>query len=134
MLYSGKNSILDTFYRKERVSAMLGDAHRQAAEDLENGIQVLQGKPGQIRLIIEAAWLAGFHWIAYGCERKYQQHRENHQGLANYLVSIGEGLTADTWRDLERIRQGGAYGQQIAPLNEQQAFRSLAQLRSWATL
>jgi len=107
--------------------------HQQAAEDLENGIQALLGRPGQVRLIIEAAWLAGFHWIAFGCDSKYSQHRENHQGLANYLDGFGEGIIADAWREFERVRQGGAYGQQVAPLNEQQALDLLTQIRTWAT-
>jgi hypothetical protein len=112
---------------------MRGDAHRQAAENLEIGIQTLQGQPSQVRLIIEAAWLASFHWIAYGCDRKYQKHLEKHQGLANYLDTLGESVIANIWRTCERVRQGGAYGQQVAPLNEQQALDLLNQIRTWAT-
>lgn len=112
---------------------MLADNHRQAAENVEQGIAVLQAAPGQFRLIIEAAWLAGFHWIVYGCHRKHGQHRDNHQGLAHFLDGLGEGPTAQTWRAFERVRQAGTYGNQANATDAQDALDLLAQARLFAT-
>lgn len=55
---------------------MLAEGHRRAAEGIEKGIAQLQDlDSGVARLVIEGAWGAGFHWIAFGCETKYQQHK-----------------------------------------------------------
>ena len=46
---------------------MLADDHRTAAEDIETSITSLSSVPRSGRIIIEGAWGAAFHWIAYGC-------------------------------------------------------------------
>jgi len=63
---------------------MLAENHRKAAESIEKGVAKLQpdADPTMGRLAIEAAWGAAFHWIAFGCETRHHQHKNNHTRLA----------------------------------------------------
>lgn len=88
---------------------MRADAHRQAAEDIEASIALLSADPRGVRLTIEGAWGAAFHWIAFGCETKHQAHQESH------------------------ARLGGWYGTRTDPASAQAALTLLSDIRAWAT-
>jgi len=113
---------------------MLGSGHLQAAQNAESANTTLlqAANSNYNRTIIENAWLASFHWICYGCDRKHGQHSDKHMGLARYLVGLGEGLTADAWRDMEKKRQGGAYGNQVSDADMKAVLNLLYQIRTWA--
>ena len=111
---------------------MLAARHRKAAEDIEQSVQQLQGNPQAARLIIEGAWGASFHWIAYACQTKHQKHRESHKRLAAFLRDEGESIVADWWNSLDSARQGGWYGGGDAPGDAQAALDLLAEIRNWA--
>jgi hypothetical protein len=108
--------------------------HRTTAEELEQTIQQLKSIGGSPRVIIETAWGAGYHWIAYGCQRKHGKHLDKHQGLVKYLEGLNEAWVADIWRDFEVVRTGGWYGHQYSQANVQQAITLLANLHNWATM
>jgi hypothetical protein len=74
---------------------MLLDGHRQAAEDIEATIAMLQADPRFGRVVIESSWGAAFHWIAYGCERKHSDHHDSHSRMVSYLHRLGESAVAD---------------------------------------
>jgi hypothetical protein len=111
---------------------MLADAHRQAAEDIEKTIVSLQTAPYAARVVIESAWGAAFHWIAFGCQTKHQRHQESHSRLGTFLRSQGEAAVADWWEDLDRLRQGGWYGGGIEPERVQRALDLLEKIHIWA--
>jgi len=111
---------------------MLAEAHRQAAEDIEKTILPLQTASYAARVVIEGAWGAAFHWIAFGCETKYQNHQESHARLGTFLRRQGEGAVAEWWEDIDRIRQGGWYGGSPEPERVQRALDLLERIHSWA--
>ena len=82
--------------------------------------------------VIENYWGAAFHWIAYGCQRKHGQHKENHTQLGRYLRDQGEPAIADRWDQLERSRQGSMYGHAIAAADVQKAQSDWQAIRTWA--
>jgi hypothetical protein len=96
--------------RKQGGLKMLAEAHRQAAEDIEQTILPLQTVSYAARVVIEGAWDAAFHWIGYGSETKHQSHQESHARLGTFLRRQGEEAVAEWWEDIDRIRQGGWYG------------------------
>ncbi len=65
--------------------------------------------------------------------QKYQQHRDKHQGLTAYLVSLGEPRLAQWWRNFEDVRQAGFYGNQIDERAVEEALDLLERVRTWAT-
>src|SRR2546430_6325791 len=103
-------ALRDKSLRKQDRLNMLAEAHQQAAEDIEKTIVPLQATSYAARVVIEGAWGAAFHWIAFGCETKHQNHQENHARLGTFLRRQGEGAVAEWWEDIDRIRQGGWYG------------------------
>jgi hypothetical protein len=91
---------------------MLADAHRRAAEGIERALKKVWPSidPDEGRLVIEGAWSASFHWIAYACQTKHRQHQESHARLGSFLRGLGETKAADWWERQDRLRQGGLYG------------------------
>lgn len=112
---------------------MLADAHRTAAEDIEAAIASLVASPRASRLIIEGAWGAAFHWIAYGSHIKHGKHQESHARLGTFMRSLGETATADSWERLDQVRQGGWYGSKTDSATQQAALDILQEIRKWAT-
>ncbi|HEY7094148.1 MAG TPA: hypothetical protein VH393_13250 [Ktedonobacterales bacterium] len=112
---------------------MRADAYRQAAEDIEGSIALLTSDPRSARLVIEGAWGAAFHWIAFGCETKHQAHQESHARLGAFLRKQGESPVADQWERLDQLRQGGWYGTRADPATAQAALAILNAVRVWAT-
>jgi len=113
---------------------MLAENHRKAAESIEKGVAKLQpdADPTMGRLAIEAAWGAAFHWIAFGCETRHHQHKNNHTRLGRFLRDLGEENAAGLWERLDARRQGGWYGGEPEPAEVQSALALLEQIRSWA--
>lgn len=111
---------------------MLAERHRQAAEDIERTILPLQGTAYAARVIIEGAWGASFHWIAFGCATKYQKHQDSHSRLGTFLRSQGEFTVAEWWENLEHARQGGWYGNNTDPDAPQKALDLLERIHVWA--
>ncbi len=114
---------------------MLAGNHRKAAEGIEKSIVILQPSldSGVARVIIESAWGAAFHWVAFGCETKYQQHQNNHTRLGRFLRDLGEKTIAERWETLDRARQGGWYGGEPDPVEIQGPLALLEEIRLWAT-
>ena len=111
---------------------MLAEGHRQPAEDIEKTILSLQTASYAARMIIEGAWGAAFHWIAFGCETKHQSHQEHHTRLGAFLRHQGEDAVAQWWENLEHVRQGGWYGKNTDALVVQQGLDLLERIHKWA--
>src|SRR3954454_16035041 len=75
----------------------------------------LVAEPHAARIVIEGAWGAAFHWIAFGCETKHHVHQESHARLGTFLRRHGEGAVAEWWEEIDRIRKGGWYGKSPEP-------------------
>lgn len=112
---------------------MLADGHRNAAENIEATITLLGASPRAGRLIIEGAWGAAFHWIAFGCATKHSKHQESHARLGTFLRTLGEMTAADAWEQLDRIRQGGWYGSEPDTTKVANALTLLGDIHTWAT-
>src|SRR2546422_412285 len=84
--------IFEQSLRKQDRPKMRAEAHRQAAEDIEKTILPLQAASYAARVVIEGAWGAAFHWIAFGCETKRQSHQESHARLGTFLRHQGDPM------------------------------------------
>ena len=117
---------------------MNGDAHRDAALELEHSIadlgdlSTLASRPYNGRALIELYWGAAFEWIVYGCQRLHGKHKEKHEGLARFLRDVAETKIADTWTVLEGLRQGGFYGHHTDVSYVQKAHDLWQEIRTWA--
>jgi hypothetical protein len=109
---------------------MLAEAHRKAAEDIERTIVPLQSQAQAARVVIEGAWGAAFHWIAFGCETKHHQPQNAHARLGRFLRSFGESTVADWWETLDNLRQGGWYGGESDSARVREAVALLADIHS----
>lgn len=114
---------------------MRADAHEQRARQLEHANAVLgdpAADPDLAPSIVENYWAAAFHWLAYGCQQKHGQHKENHTQLGRYLRDLGETAMADRWDDLERTRQGALYAYKTDLASVSQAHDDWQVIRTWA--
>lgn len=112
---------------------MLAPGHKQAAEDIETTLPLIQSVSSASRLVVEGTWGASFHWIAFGCETKYQRHQENHSRLGAFLRSLGAPLIADAWERLDQLRQRSWYGNPPDSKIVQASLDALQEIRQWAT-
>jgi hypothetical protein len=119
--------------RKQGEPSMLAESHRQAVEDIERTILPLLPSPHAARVVIEGAWGAAFHWIAFGCETKHLSHQESHARLGTFLRRQGEGAVAEWWENLDQVRQGGWYGKNTDLAVVQHAMNLLERIHVWAT-
>jgi len=114
---------------------MLADAHRQAAQDLEDTLARMSD-PAQWsranRLLIDGYWGAAFHWIAFGCQQKYGKHKEKHSSLVTFLRDMGEPTISARWETLENTRNGGSYGHHTDIEDVEEARRLYEEIRAWA--
>lgn len=113
---------------------MRGDDHEQRALALERDVGSLEASGGSGASIVELLWGAGFQWIAFGCQRKWGEHKEKHEGLVRYLRDRNANETATLWNALEQFRQGAFYGHQDQAVVIHQAKDLLKRIRAWATL
>ena len=111
---------------------MKAEAHRLKAERIEHGLGKLQIDEDPENMI-EIAWGAAIHWIAFGCETKYHQHQNNHTRLGKFLQIFGENAVADWWSNLDTARQRGWYGGEPGSNRVQEALEFLTNIRQWAT-
>ena len=112
---------------------MKADAHRKHAESFERTITLAQQDPETSVGIIENAWGAAYHWTCYGCIQKYQQHRDEDEGLAACLESLDEQELAQWWRDIEDLRQAGFFDNRTGANEVQGMLELLENIRTWAT-
>jgi len=114
---------------------MRADAHQQRALQLEHALDIL-GDPATdldiVPAVVENYWGAAFHWIAFGCQQKHGQHKENHTQLAKYLRDLGEPTIADQWDRLEHARQGAMYAYLTTLPDALQAKDAWQDIRTWA--
>ncbi|WIG61452.1 MAG: hypothetical protein OJF49_004200 [Ktedonobacterales bacterium] len=111
------------------------DAHQQRALQLEHAISLLGDPAADADIgpsLIENYWAAAFHWIAYGCQQKHGQHKENHTQLGRYLRDLGEPVIATRWDALERTRQGAMYAYNATLADVERARDDWQVIRTWA--
>lgn len=111
------------------------DAHEQRARQLEHAIAILgdpTADPDIVPSLIENYWGAAFHWVAYGCQRKFGKHKENHTQLGRYLRDLGEPTMATRWDSLEHIRQSAMYAYSAAPDDAAHARDDWEAIRLWS--
>ncbi len=91
---------------------MNANGHLRRAENIYASISRLSADDGDVNTpsIIELAYGCALHYLAYGCQRRFNTHADIHAGLPKLLSDRGAGPIADAFRELDTIRQGGWYG------------------------
>jgi hypothetical protein len=87
------------------------EGHRRASAELQASRARLV-LPDDVRAYVEVSFGLAFHLLAAGAERRHGAHRENHQGLSQWLRARGHPRQADLWTELESVRNGRWYGRQ----------------------
>lgn len=107
---------------------MNAQAHRLRAEGIDSQLALLT----DVSAIILLCWGAAYHWLAYGCDTKYGQHPQVHAGMSRFLRGQGASDVADTWTNLENLREAGFYGTKALANNATVAQQLLGDIRTWA--
>ncbi len=88
---------------------MKAEGHLQKAEEIYGSILILADDDVHAVAITELAFGCAFHYLAYGCERKFQRHMDTHAGLPHLLRAEGEGDVANAFGQLDTLRHGRFY-------------------------
>lgn len=88
---------------------MKPEDHLEKARRVEESIRKLDPNRDW-EMIVEGAYGAALHYIAYLSERKVGKHQDTHKGLPRFLDENGLPELAKTFRELELLRQSKWYG------------------------
>jgi hypothetical protein len=69
---------------------MNADGHLKKAQEIYENILILREHGDETRAassIVELAYGCAFHYLAYGCEQKFERHIDTHAGLSKLLVT-----------------------------------------------
>jgi hypothetical protein len=112
---------------------MRGEKHLQNARELEASIQELAklDPDEHIRLIVEGAFGAAHHYIAYGCDSKHGVHSDKHEGVSAMLRRLGHERISETFERLDTIRHGRFYGGKRNGEIVEEILRLLEQIKGW---
>lgn len=90
---------------------MKAEGHLQKAEEIYGSILILADDDAHAVAITELAFGCAFHYLTYGCDRKYQRHIDTHAGLPHLLRAEGEDDIANAFRQLIRFVTVGSMGE-----------------------
>lgn len=88
---------------------MRANEHLRKARRIEESIKKLN-LDQDWEMIVEGAYGAALHYIAYISESKVGRHRETHKGLPRFLDENDLPELARAFRELELLRQSRWYG------------------------
>jgi len=108
------------------------DGHLAAAEEFRVSMAALQPSGDHIRLYAEAGVGRALHLRCVGAQRRFQVHREQHEGLMRWLRERDEGAMADVFLELESIRTGRWFGRQGNGDVAERLDQLLQQIAAWA--
>ena len=94
----------------QQSSTMKAEGHLQKAEEIYSSILILADDDAHAVAITELAFCCAFHYLVYGCERKFQRHIDTHASLSHLLRAEGEGDIANAFGQLDTLRHGRFYG------------------------
>jgi len=81
------------------------------AEELYRSIQTLTADNGaHVSSIVDLVFCCAIHYLAYGCDRKFQRHIDTHARLPRLLRTEGESDIANTFELIDTLRHGRVYG------------------------
>ena len=90
---------------------MKSEGHLQRAEEIYRSIQALTTDNGaHVSAIVDLVFVCAFHYLAYGCDRKFQRHFDTHARLPSLLRTEGESNIAITFELIDTLRHGRVYG------------------------
>ena len=91
---------------------MKGEQHYKRAKEIIGSINVLVGEDmdKHVAAIVEQAYGAVHHLIAYGMDKKYGIHSDTHTGVSRILREHGEHEIGEIFDRLGSLRHGRWYG------------------------
>jgi hypothetical protein len=112
---------------------MRGEKHLQNARELEVSIRELAklDPDKHIRLIVEGAFGAAHHYIAYGCDLKHGVHSDKHEGVPAMLRRLGREEISKIFERLDTIRHGRFYGSKRNGEIVEEILQLLENLKRW---
>jgi hypothetical protein len=78
--------------------------------DLQS-VTALKDDEAPVNAIAELVYGCAFHYLAYGCERKFGMPIDTHAGLPWLQRERGDDAITDVCRELGTIRHGRWYGE-----------------------
>lgn len=88
---------------------MKPEAHLMKAKRIEESIKKLDLHKDW-EMVVEGAYGAALHYLAYITEAKIGKHHETHKGLPRFLDRNNLSELAELFRSLELLRQSHWYG------------------------
>ena len=104
------------------------ERHLEKAERIEASLEKLD-KQDDWELIVEGAYGAAQHYIAYICEQKLEKHLETHKGLIKLLRENSLVELSNLFQQIDELRIGRWYGSKVNGETSKLAFEILEKIK-----
>ena len=108
--------------------------HLKKAENLKESVRILtkQSLDENVAAIVELAYGAAQHLIAYGMEKKHGTHKDTHVGMAAQLREYGEDNIAIAFERIDTFRHGRWYGSKGNGEIVNECLKIVEEIERWA--
>lgn len=84
-----------------------------------------------VAAVVELCYGIAQHLIFAGCEKWFEEHRDTHVGLSNFLRQRSQERIAELFNQLDQYRAGRWYGGQTNGRVIKDCLNILKQLKQW---
>jgi hypothetical protein len=88
---------------------MKPEAHLEKAKRIEASLDRLNPEEDW-EMVVEGAYAAALHRVAWICADRVNEHRDTHKGLVKFLMQHGLREAAVLFQQLDALRMGHWYG------------------------
>lgn len=112
---------------------MKPEKHLQKAKQVEESLNKLLPDPEgkNVAAVVELSYGIAQHLIAAECEKRFEEHKDTHVGLSNFLKQRQQDEIADLFNQLDRYRAGRWYGGRTNGKVVKDCLNILKQIKLW---
>lgn len=111
---------------------MKADGHLKKAKEIKASVEHLGDDEKHLVAVVELRYGLAQHYIAYGLEKKYGEHKDTHQGCPILLRQHGQDDIAMLFERLDTLRHGRWYGGKGNGEVLEESLRIIKEIERWA--
>ena len=111
---------------------MKADGHLKKAGEIKASVEKLKDDQVHLVAVVELCYGLAQHYLAFGLETKYGEHKDTHAGLPSLLRQNDQGDVAMLFERLDTLRHGRWYGGKGNGEVLEEALKIILEIERWA--